>query len=163
MRKAITLSIILFLLFMSLTGCNGLRIGGGNRVEVYSFSGGNGAITLNNGVIILTAGSQKFIGGDITFLGGEPTDIKSYSTKFYFFQDGVQTSIKFDAATVEGSAASLRISSDMGSSSSETLQSAKAWDSLKNSLHFSLRGTYMNGGTFAYDINLNVKEVFSAE
>jgi len=150
-------------LFTSLTGCNGIRIGGSNRVEVYSFSGGNGAITLNNGVIILAAGSQKFIGGNITFLGGALTDIKLYITKFYFFLDGVQTSIKVDAASVEGSTANLSISSEMGTSSAVTLQSEKAWDSLKNSLHFSLRGTYMNGGTFAYDINLNVKEVFSAE
>jgi hypothetical protein len=162
MKRVIALAAILTLLLVSLTCCAGSQNAGNNKIEVYSFSGGNDTIAVNNGVIILTAGSEKFIGGNITFLGAEPTDIKNYATKFYFTMNGAENIIQSSEGVTTGTQA-IGISPDLGSTSAAGIQSAEAWDALKNSLQFSINGTTMNGDNFTYQIPINVKEVFGEE
>ena len=164
MKRIISLITIFLFLFAQLTGCIGSHNNdSSNKVIVYSFNGKNNTIELNNGIIIRTPESEKFIGGNITFLGEEQTDVKNYSLEFYFLLDGVKTTIKNDIYVVKGdSKASLQISHEMGTASGENILNTNkdAWDMMKNTLHFSLNGSCLNGDKFSYDLDLNVSEVF---
>lgn len=59
------------------------------KIEIYSFSGENEAVTINNGLIIVTGNLEKFIGGDLSFKGEKPSDVKYSNTKFFFIRTGL--------------------------------------------------------------------------
>ncbi|HYE10698.1 MAG TPA: hypothetical protein VEF53_11015 [Patescibacteria group bacterium] len=131
-----------------------------NEIEVYSFSGENDIITINNSLIIVTDGLEKFIGGDLTFKGEELLDVKYYVTKFFFYKDGIETTILNNSQSIEGTTKGTHISPDMGSISSEDLFYGNDLELIKKSLNFSLSGIFMNGENFEYNVVLNVKKVY---
>ncbi|MDD2494639.1 MAG: hypothetical protein PHE29_05545 [Tissierellia bacterium] len=65
------IALIVILLFI-ITSCTKPE----DHTEVYSFSGENENISINNGLIIATKDLEKFIGGDLSFKGEEPLDVK---------------------------------------------------------------------------------------
>jgi len=133
----------------------------GSVDKVYFFNGGNEYIEIKNGEIILTPKLEMFIGGDLSFPGGEPQNIKSYTEKYYFYLNSVETDICSTTGMDERSEGGLIIAPGTSSTSAEKLfNSDEIWDivTAPGALHFSLSGTFVNGETFAYDIVLSVNE-----
>lgn len=156
MRKkftAIILIVILLLVFTSYTR----KV---NQTEIYSFSGENENIAINNGLIIVTNDSEKFIGGNLSFKGEEPSDVKDYFERFFFYKDGNEETILINATTTEGATEGLHISSELGSKSSENLFYNNDLGLIKESLNFMISGKLVNGEDFEYDLTLGVKKVY---
>jgi len=129
---------------------------------VYSFSGENDSIAISGGVITMDRDWEVFHGGNLTFQGEELSDVKDSVITFYFYKDGVEQTILCHAVSVDGVSEGERISSDMGSVQAQTLYSSADWGLLRNTLHFSLTGTQMNGESFEYYIPLSVSEADSS-
>ncbi len=131
-----------------------------NKIEVYSFSGEDESISINNGLIIVTDDLEKFIGGDLSFKGEEPSDIKDYFEKFFFYKSGDKHTILSNVITVEGTVTGHSISSELGSTSSENLFYGNNLDLIKESLNFSLNGELMSGEKFEYNLVLDMQKVY---
>jgi hypothetical protein len=159
MKKLFALSIITLILLVSFTGCN-QNLNGIDKV--YSISGGDGSIEINNGMIILTSELEMFVGGDLKFKGDELSGIQNYLTEFYFFLDGVKTTINNNIVSIEGSEDGTSISPDMGTTSAEKIFNAEVWDIITKtgSLHFSLTGTFITGENFEYSFVIDVKDIY---
>ena len=163
MKKTIAVCIIVLICLVSFTGCGQSNSKyNGNIDKVYSLSGGNDFIEVNNGMLIKTDKSQMFYGGDLTFKGDEPSDMKIYTTKYYFYLDGFENSFNLSTAGVEGSDKGIGISTDLSTTIADLMFSDQVWDIVTEAgaLHFSFNGTFMNGENFDYSIVINVKEVF---
>jgi len=155
---ALVLALIVIFTFAACSGWNKYTSTGGNKI--YSFSGENEFIEINNGMIVITAGLEKFIGGDLLIKGEQPANVLSYSEKFYFFMDGGEENvIQNNIASIEGSAEGISIDANLGSTTAEKIFNAEVWDMLINSLNFTLSGIFVNGERFEYSIVLDVKEV----
>ncbi|MCB8818563.1 hypothetical protein [Desulfosporosinus shakirovi] len=151
------LTITLLIIALSLTtSCTKQQ----KEIEIYSFSGENDAVMINNGVIIATEDLEKFIGGDLTFKGEEPSNVKYYVTKFYYYKDGVETAILSNSESIEGTTKGTKISPDLGSSNSEDLFYANDLVQINKSLNFSVSGFYMNGEKFEYSVVLDVEKAY---
>jgi hypothetical protein len=66
-KKFIVIALILILLWV-FASCTRPE----KKTEIYSFSGENENIAINNGLIIVTDDLEKFIGGDLSFKGKCP-------------------------------------------------------------------------------------------
>lgn len=130
------------------------------EIEIYSFNGENDTITINNGLIIVTDDLEKFIGGELTFKGEELSDVKYYVAKFFFYKDGIETTISNNSQSIEGTTKGTHISPDMGSISSKDLFYGNDLELIKKSLNFSLSGIFMNEENFEYNVVLNIKKVY---
>lgn len=130
------------------------------EMEVYSFSGENEEIIINNGMIILADDGEKFVGGDLSFKGDEPTNVKEYLGKYLFEKDGQEDAILSHAGTIERDSLGIEISSELGEISSEDLFYESDLELIKESLKFSLSGKLLNGEKFEYQLDLNVNKVY---
>lgn len=130
------------------------------EIEIYSFSGENETVTINNGLIIVTDHLEKFIGGELTFNGKKPPDVKYSSTKFYFYKDGAENAILNNAQSIEGTTKGTQIKQDMGAISSKDLFFGDDLEQIKKSLNFSINGTFTNGENFEYNLVLDVKKEY---
>ena len=128
----------------------------------YSFGGENGSIAISDGIIAIGREWEVFHGGILTFQGEEFSDVKESVITFYFYKGGVEQTILCHAVSVDGVPEGERISSDMGSVQAQTLYNNADWGLLKNTLHFSLTGTRMNGECFEYYLPLNMGEADSS-
>lgn len=117
MRKKFTAIILIAILLWAFTSCTRTE----DKTEIYSFSGENENIAINNGLIIVTNNSEKFIGGDLVFKGEEPSDVKDYFERFFFYKDGNEETILNNVSTTKNATSGLQISSDLGSISSRDL------------------------------------------
>lgn len=131
-----------------------------NQIEVYSFSGENENIAINNGLIIVTDDLEKFIGGDLSFHGEEPSDVKEYFDRFYYYKGSNEETIMSNSARIQGVVKGLNISSELGSISSKDLFFANDMELIKGSLKFSISGNLIDGKDFEYDLSLFVKKVY---
>lgn len=154
-KKFITFILILVMLWV-FTSCARTE----NQTEIYSITGENENISINNGLIIVTNDLEKLIGGDLSFKGEEPSDIKDYFYRFSFYKDGNEEIILNNATTTEGATEGLHISSKLGSISSEDLFYNDDLELIKESLDFSISGKLMNGEGFKYDLTLVVNKVY---
>lgn len=154
-KRFVAIALIIILLFI-ITSCTKPE----NQTEVYSFSGENENIVINNGLIIVTDDLEKFVGGDISFKGEEPSNVKDYFVRFYFYKDGNEETIMNNATTSQGITKGLNISSDLGSISSKDLFFANDLELIVGSLKFSISGNLIDGEDFEYDLSLIVKKVY---
>ena len=129
-------------------------------VEVYSFSGENDEIRINNGLIIVTEDLERFIGGDLSFKGEEPSDVKAYAEKFFFEKEGIEEGGLTNSSTIEGKTEGTEIDSELGAISSEDLFYGDDLEWIKESLKFSLTGKFMNGEKFDYKLDLLVEKAY---
>lgn len=153
--KFITITLLVIALCL-ITSCTKQQ----KEIEIYSFSGENDTLTINNGLIIVTDDLEKFIGGDLTFKGEELSDVKYTITKFFFYKDGTETTILNNSQSIEGTTKGTHISPNMGSISSKDLFYGNDLELIKNSLNFSLSGNFMNGDNFEYNVVLDVKKAY---
>jgi len=130
------------------------------KIEIYSFSGENDTVAINNGLIIVTDDLEKFIGGDLTFKGEDPSDVKYSATKFFFYKDGTENTILNNSQSIEGTTKGTHIEKDMGSISSKDLFYGDDLEQIKKSVNFSVSGTFMNGKNFEYNLVLDVKKTY---
>ncbi|MFZ7101652.1 MAG: hypothetical protein ACOWWO_03205 [Peptococcaceae bacterium] len=156
MRRKLAIIVLFVIVVFLTTSCTKQQ----EEIEIYSFSGENNTITINNGLIIVTDDLEKFIGGDLTFKGEEPSDVKYSFTKFYFYKDGVETTILSNSESIEGTTKGTYISPDMGSISSKNLFYGNDLEQIKKSLNFSVSGIFMNGKNFEYNLVLDVKKAY---
>ena len=154
-KRFVAIALIIILLFI-ITSCTKPE----NQTEVYSFSGENENIVINNGLIIVTDDLEKFVGGDISFKGEEPSNVKDYFVRFYLYKDGNEETIMNNATTSQGITKGLNISSDLGSISSKDLFFANDLELIVGSLKFSISGNLIDGEDFEYDLSLIVKKVY---
>ena len=165
MKKTIASGTVILILLAALAGCSqgnsnpAPATGSQDEFRVFVISGENNLIEISDGIIILTPGLEQFVGGELSFKGDELSGIKDFSTEFYFYLDGDKTVINSSSASIEGSEEGMIVNSNMGSTYSETLFSPEVWDTIFESLHFALSGTFINGETFEYNITLNVTEI----
>jgi hypothetical protein len=157
MRKKF-IAIILIVIFLCVfTSCTRTD----NQTEIYSFSGENENIAINNGLIIVTNDSEKFIGGDLSFKGDEPLDAKDYFERFFYYKDGNEEIIFNNVTTTTSSnKGRVNISSELGSISSKNLFYYDDLELIKGSLNFLISGKLVNGENFEYDLTLIVKKVY---
>lgn len=156
MRKKFMAIILIVILLLYFTACT-RKV---SQTEIYSFSGENENIAINNGLIIVTNDSEKFIGGDLSFKGEEPSDVKDYFERFFFYKDGNEETILSNATTTEGVNEGINISSELGSISSQNLFYDNDLELIKGSLNFLISGKLINGENFEYDLTLVVKKVY---
>ena len=156
MRIKLAIIALLVIALCLITSCTKQQ----KEIEIYSFSGENDTITINNSLIIVTDGLEKFIGGDLTFKGEELSDVKYYVTKFFFYKNGIETTILNNSQSIEGTTKGTHISPDMGSISSEDLFYGNDLELIKQSLNFTLSGIFMNGENFEYNVVLKAKKVY---
>lgn len=131
-----------------------------NKIEVYSFSGENDYITVNNGMIIVTGDTEKLIGGDLLFKAEKPTDVKDYNEKFFFYEGKEENIILNNSSTTEGTTEGQNLPVELGLISSEDLFHGNNLDLIKKSLNFSLSGKFINGKKFEYNLVLDVKQAY---
>ncbi len=156
MRKKFTAIILIVILLWFFTSCTRTE----NQTEIYSFSGENEKIAINNGLIIVTNDLEKFIGGDLTFKGEEPSDVKNYFERFFFYKDGNEETIFNNVTTTKNATSNLQISSELGSISSKDLFYSDDLELIKESLNFLISGKLVNGENFIYDLTLVIKKVY---
>lgn len=156
MKKRLIAVVFIAITIFLITSCTKPE----SEIEIYSFSGENKNITINNGLIIVTDDLEKFIGGDLSFKNNGPSNIKESSEKFFFDKDGKEDAILSNATTVEGSNKGTQISSELGTISSEDLFYGNDLELIKDSLKFSLSGKLMNGESFEYKLDLVVKKAY---
>lgn len=151
------ITIVLFLIALCLiTSCSNKQ----NRIEIYSFSGQNETLAINNGIIIVTNEMEKLIGGDLTFINEELSGVKEYNTRLYYYKDGDEVTISSNSASIEGSDDGMHIQSNLGSSSSKDLFYDNDLELMIKSLNFTITGTYITGENFEYKAVLDVKKVY---
>nr|WP_312576954.1 hypothetical protein [Sedimentibacter sp.] len=156
MKKRIISITLIVIVLCFITSCTTQK----NKIEIYSFSGEDENIKINNGLIIVTDDLEKFIGGDLSFKGEEPSNVKDYFEKFSFYKDGNEDTIMSNATKTEGTTEGLQISSELGSISGEDLFYGDDLELIKNSLNFSLSGKLMNGEGFEYNLVLVIKKAY---
>jgi len=154
-KKTLSIALLITVLCFT-TSCSKQQ----NEVDIYSFKGESDAVMINNGLITTTDDLEKFIGGDLTFKVEQPSNIKNYVTKFFFYREGVATTVLSISGNVEGTTKGLRISQDMGSISSKDLFYDNDLEQVKKSLNFLLSGTLINGEKFEYSVVLDVEKVY---
>ena len=155
MRKRLVIIVLVIIVFVITSNTKKQE-----KIEIYSFSGENEAVTINNGLIIVTGDLEKFIGGDLSFKDEEPADVKYSNTKFFYYKDGFENTILNNALSIEGTAKGTHIEHDMGSISSKDLFYENDLELIQNSLNFSMNGIFMNGESFKYNLFLNVKKAY---
>ncbi len=128
-------------------------------IQVYSFSGENDTFAVNNGVIIVTDDLEKFVGGDLSFRNTLP-DVKNSAVRYYFFKDGVETTLQENSDINNNLSNGTAIQKDTGSISSEDLFYGNDLELIIKSLNFSLKGTFLTGEKFEYSIPLEVKRIY---
>ena len=124
---------------------------------LFSVNGENEFIRVRNGLITITDELEQFFGGELVFLSEAPTDVKDYVAEFYYFSDGDMLTInrlEFQNAPFINTGLATSHSTD-GKYISNLI------DKILDSFHFRLRGTFNNGETFEYDIELSVVEITS--
>jgi len=168
MKKTIAAGMAILFLLVALAGCSqsksGKTHGNNDGIDkVYSLSGRNEFIEINNGVIVLTPKLEQFVGGELSFKAEELAGLKDYRAEFFIYIDGVKTVIDSTILSIEGSEEGTGVAPDMGSVSAERMFDSDVWEIIiePEALHFSLSGTFINGETFVYSIVLTVNEVFS--
>lgn len=154
--KKIKIIILIVIILCLITSCTKPK----NNVEIYSFSGENEIISINNGLIILTDDKEKFIGGDLSFKTEEPTDVQSSSGKFFFYKEGNEFAILNNSSTVQGTTKGAQISSELGFISGKELFYGNDLELIKDSLNFSLSGKLINGENFEYNLILDIKKAY---
>lgn len=156
MKKGLLAIALIAILLSIITSCTKPE----NQIEVYSFSGENENIAINNGLIIVTDDLEKFVGGDLSFHGEEPSDVKEYFDRFYYYKGSNEETIMSNSARIQGVVKGLNISSELGSISSKDLFFANDMELIKGSLKFSISGNLIDGKDFEYDLSLFVKKVY---
>lgn len=156
MKEKFIIILLIVILLLVFTACTRKT----NQIEIYSFSGENENIAINNGLIIVTNDSEKFIGGNLSFKSEEPSDVKDYFKKFFFYKDGNEETILNNAATTEGATKDMNIPSELGSISSKNLFYNNDLELIKESLNFIISGRLRNGKSFEYNLTLVVKKVY---
>lgn len=118
------------------------------RISIYSFSGENDYITINNGVLIITPDLEKFIGGDLTFKN-ELFSVQYMAERFYYFKDGEEIIIRENINSIKSSDEGMNIvKKDTGFNSSNKLFYGNDLDQIRQSLNFFVYGKFINGETF---------------
>jgi hypothetical protein len=131
-----------------------------NSTEIYSFSGENAFVAVNNGLIIITDKVEKFVGGDISFKGEELAGVKSSNAKFYYYKDGEEMIIQSNSDSMKSSGEGAGIKRDLGTSASQDLFYENNQEPVIDSLNFTLSGTFMTGETFEYRVPLEVEKIY---
>lgn len=124
----------------------------------YRLSGGNEFILISDGYIAFTKNKEQFYGGTLSFSGEEPAGLKDFSFEFYFDFNGDKIIFNKSAFYIQGSEKGMSIATDLGSTEAETLFNQEAWESLIDSLRFTVRGTFLNGDSFEYDVPITIWE-----
>ena len=160
MKKTMAFIMIIPILLAMFTGCNADNDAidnGTPRFRVHSVSGENEFMEINNGAIIFSDEYEQFVGGDLSFKGEELSGLKDYKTEFYFYLNDDKTFINSSTVIAEGIEAGTGISPYMGATYSETLFRPEVWGMVMDSLHFTLSGSFMDGGNFEYSMALDVE------
>jgi hypothetical protein len=155
MRKKLVITAFIIVVFL-ITSCTKQQ----EEIEIYSFSGENETVTINNGLIIVTDDLEKFIGGDLTLKAEKPSDVKYSVTKFFFYKDGAENTILDNSQIIEVTTKGTHIQQDMGAISSKNLFYGDDLEQIKKSLNFSVSGIFMDGENFKYNLVLNVKKAY---
>ena len=131
-----------------------------DKIKIYSFTGENEDIIINNGLIIITDSSEKFIGGNLSFKDDVISNIRYYDKKFFFYKDDIKVDILNNYKVVEENIKDVTVSSDLGSISSKDLSLDTNLESVKGTLNFLIEGDFINGKKFKHELPLTVKKAY---
>lgn len=154
-KRFLTVALIITTLFL-MTACTKSE----KAVEVYSISGENDELRIDNELIIVTKDLEKFIGGNLSFKDEEVPKVKEYAQKFFFEKEGIEEGILTNTSTIEGKTEGIEISSELGEISSEDLFYGNDLELIEGTLKFSLTGKLMNGEKFDYKLDLSVEKAY---
>lgn len=131
-----------------------------HRTEVYTITGENEDIAIQNGLLVSTDQEEKFIGGGLIFKNEPLTGVKDYTESFFYYKDGEKEIILRSGSSFSGAPDGQTITEELGSIASEELFYGDDLQLVKDSLQFAIEGTLMNGESFSYILNLDVEQVF---
>lgn len=148
---------------LTLAGCE--KAEPNRPLAVYSFHGENEQLTIHNGVIVISDGKDVFYGGDLEAKEDFPSEITSYTTKFYFLSDNKENTI-LSHSVVDQTGNQISIGGDLGTISGDGAilgveVDEKELADLQNNLIFELIATDQSGNQNVYQVQMSVSEVLS--
>lgn len=148
---------------LTLTGCE--KAEPNRPLAVYSFYGENEQLTISNGVIVISDGKDVFYGGDLEVKEDFPSEITSYTTKFYFLSDNEENTI-LSHSVVDQTGNQISIEGDLGKISGDSAILGIEVDEneladLQNNLIFVLTTTDQSGTQTVYQVPMSVSEILT--
>lgn len=154
---------LIFITALILTGCS--KTESKQSLKVYSFHGENEQLSVTNGIIVFNDGDNTFYGGDLAVSEDFPSNITTFSTKFYIKSDN-DDQIIISNTVISQNNSPLSINTDLGKTSGQggTLDTAddnEIITDLKNNLYFELVTTDANGEKNIYELQMLLSEVIA--
>lgn len=161
MKRCKKVVVILTLIFVViLAGCSKDE----NEVTVYSFSGDNGYIQINNGVIVISENETVFSGGNINLLGFDNSNIASCSMTFYVMS-GNEKKIVLSNSIEDFTGESIDRLDTLGKISGDDVLTFIASEDNVNwreNLYFEFTGKNVEGSEFVENVHLTVVDILKS-
>lgn len=142
-----------------MTGCNALNKEDSDHVIVYSLSGSNEQIQLNNGVMVFTPSQQILYGGEFSVLDKDLKDITFYSTDIYYLKDGVEEKLMSDIVNMEGTTIDIENNKNLGKLVGTRGTIQELLPTLETELYFKLETRDINKEENNYVLKLTPTKV----
>ena len=148
---------------LTLTGCE--KAEPNRPFAIYSFHGETELLAIHNGVIVIRDGEEVFDGGDLEVKEDFPSEITSYTTKFYFLSENEENTI-MSHSVVDQTGNHIRIEGNLGKISGDGAflgidVDEKELADLQNNLIFELIATDQSGTQSVYQVPMSVSEVLA--
>ena len=158
MKRCKTVVVILTLIFVViLAGCSKDE----NEVAVYSFSGDNDHVQINNGVIVISENETVFSGGNINLLVADNSNIASCSLTFYVMS-GNEKKIVLSNSIEDFTGESIDRLDALGKISGDDMLAfivSKDDINWKENLYFEFTGKNVDGSDFFENVHLTVNDI----
>ena len=158
MKRCKKVVVILTLIFVVIfAGCSKDE----NEVAVYSFSGNNGHIQINNGVIVMSESETIFSGGNMNLWESDNSSIVSCSMTFYIMS-GNEKKIVLSNSIEDLTGESIDCLDALGKiSGDDVLAFIVSEDDVnwKENLYFEFTGKNVDGSEFVENVHLTVVDI----
>lgn len=128
---------------------------------VYSFTGENEGLGLDNGVIVLSPTQQILYGGELQNNQEDLSDILNYSVEFFILSDeGKENLFTYGTSDItEENEGLTRENLVLPGVTSEDIFTTNIQDNIKNNFYIDVTITKTNGDKQSYQIKLDATEV----
>lgn len=131
------------------------------ETTVYSFTGENEGLSLDNGVIVLSPTQQILYGGELQNNQEDVSDVLNYSVEFFILSDeGKESLFTYGTGDItEENEGLTRENLIVPGITSEEIFKTNIEDNIKNNFYIEVTITKTNGDKQSYQIKLDATEV----
>lgn len=131
------------------------------QTVVYSFTGENEDLSLDNGVIVLSPTQQILYGGELQNNQEDVSDVLNYSVEFFILSDkGKESLFTYGTGDItERNEGLTRENLIVPGVTSEKIFTTNIEDNIKNNFYIEVTITKTNGDKQSYQIKLDATEV----